>query len=114
MIDSILYAINLLGEDHVALGSDWDGAVCRNVHKYIHVYIFIFISLQLTPRLMIPALSPLPRLDPTWQVKPPLGLNAGNISAITHGLLERGIEERIIEKVMGLNALDLFSRVLPD
>lgn len=32
VIDSILYAVQLVGEDHVALGSDWDGAVCR---KYL-------------------------------------------------------------------------------
>lgn len=68
---AIKAAIELLGEDHVALGSDFDGAV-------------------------------------------ETAMDASEFPAITHALLEQGIEERVIRKVMGENFVRLFMARLPE
>lgn len=67
----IIHAVNLLGEDAVALGSDYDGTVTTS-------------------------------------------LDTSEIAAITHELLEQGLPEPQIRKVMGENALRFFRENLPD
>lgn len=68
--DSIVAGIDLLGEDAVALGSDFDGAVT-------------------TP------------------------LDASQLAAITAALMDRGLAEETIAKVMGGNMLRYFEEMLP-
>ena len=70
IIDGIQYAIDLLGEDHVCFGSDFDGSI--------------------TPSFDI---SQLP--------------------VLTHIMLERGLHESTVKKIMGGNGLRFFGTVLP-
>lgn len=68
---AIGYGIELVGEDHVALGSDFDGTVTT-------------------------------------------AIDASELAAITHYLLEAGVSESQIRKVMGGNMLSFLRRNLPD
>lgn len=68
---AIMYGIGLVGEDHVALGSDFDGSVTT-------------------------------------------AIDASELAAITHYLLEAGASESQIRKVMGDNMLSFLRRNLPD
>lgn len=68
--EAILYAVNLLGADHVALGSDFDGTVT-------------------TP------------------------LDASELPALTQALMDAGLDEANIQKVMGENAVQFFLDNLP-
>ena len=68
--EAIRYGINLIGEDHVALGSDFDGTI--------------------TP-----------------------GFDSSELVAITHELLELGLSELQIKKVMGNNMLVFLQQNLP-
>ncbi len=67
---AIIYAVDLLGEDFVALGSDYDGSVT-------------------------------------------VSFDTSELAAITHELLEQGLPEATIQKVMGENARKFFIRNLP-
>ncbi len=67
---AIIHAVNLLGEDAVALGSDFDGTVTTS-------------------------------------------LDTAELAAITHELIEQGLKEGVIRKVMGENVLTYFSANLP-
>ena len=69
--DSILAAVALVGEDHVSLGSDFDGAVT-------------------TP------------------------LDASQLASLTQVLLDKGLAETTIAKVMGGNMMRYLAEVLPD
>lgn len=69
--DTLIYAVNMLGEDNVALGSDFDGTVVT-------------------------------------------ALDTSELAAITDALLRKGMEPRVIRKVMGQNAVDFFAENLPD
>lgn len=69
--DAITAAIGLLGEDHVSLGSDFDGSV-----------------------------------DAPF--------DAAHLSALTQALLDRGLSEATISKVMGGNMMDYLARMLPE
>ncbi len=66
----IVYGVGLVGADHVALGSDFDGAITT-------------------------------RLD------------TSELAAITQALLDRGLDEETIEKIMGGNVLRFFAANLP-
>ncbi|MDP3377878.1 MAG: membrane dipeptidase [Brevundimonas sp.] len=68
--DSILAAIALVGEDHVSLGSDFDGAVT-------------------TP------------------------LDASQLASLTHVLIDKGLSDATIAKVMGGNMMRYLGDVLP-
>lgn len=68
--DSILAAIALVGEDHVSLGSDFDGAVT-------------------TP------------------------LDASQLASLTHVLIDKGLSDATIAKVMGGNMMRYLAEVLP-
>jgi microsomal dipeptidase-like Zn-dependent dipeptidase len=68
--EAISYGIDLIGEDHVALGSDFDGTI--------------------TP-----------------------GFDSSELVAITHELLELGLSELQIKKVMGNNMLVFLQQNLP-
>ena len=68
--EAIRYGINLIGEDHVALGSDFDGTI--------------------TP-----------------------GFDSSELVAITHELLELGLSDLQIQKVMGNNMLVFLQQNLP-
>lgn len=70
LLKTLLYAVRLVGPDHVALGSDWDGMV-------------------LTP------------------------VDASGVAIITSALLQHGISEGDIAKVMGENVLRLLRKTLP-
>ncbi|MEX3010108.1 dipeptidase [Hoeflea sp. TYP-13] len=67
---AIQAAVALVGEDHVALGSDFDGAVTTK-------------------------------------------LDASELVLITEALLDLGMDEEIIRKVMGQNQIDFFMKNLP-
>ena len=68
---AIKYGIELLGEEHVALGSDFDGAVTT-------------------------------------------ALDTSELSAITQALLDEGVSEQQIRKVMGENMLHFLQNNLPE
>jgi len=68
--DALIYAVNLLGEDVVALGSDFDGTVVTS-------------------------------------------LDTSELAAITDALLDKGMEPNRVRKVMGQNAINFFSKALP-
>lgn len=68
--DAIIYGITIIGEDHIALGSDFDGAV-------------------------------------------ETALDSSELIAITQALLDKGLEERAIFKVMGGNMLLFLQNNLP-
>jgi microsomal dipeptidase-like Zn-dependent dipeptidase len=70
VVDAIVYAVGLVGADHVALGSDFDGATT-------------------TP------------------------FDASEMSAITQGLMDAGLDEATIAAVMGENTIGFFQRNLP-
>jgi microsomal dipeptidase-like Zn-dependent dipeptidase len=67
---AVLHAVRVAGEDHVALGSDFDGAVT-------------------TP------------------------FDATGVPLVTEALLEAGLDERTVAKVMGGNAVRLLRATLP-
>lgn len=67
---AIVYGVNLVGEDHVALGSDFDGAVTTEV-------------------------------------------DTSELAIITQRLLEAGLSEQQVKKVMGENMLRFITRSLP-
>ncbi len=69
--DSIAAAVALLGEDHVSLGSDFDGAVT-------------------TP------------------------LDSSQLASLTQALMDKGLTEPVIAKVMGGNMIRYLSETLPD
>jgi membrane dipeptidase len=69
--NSILYGIHLVGEDHIALGSDNDGAVTAPMH-------------------------------------------IGQLARLTQKLLDKGMSETTLRKVMGENTLRFLSENLPD
>lgn len=68
---SIIAAIKLVGEDHVALGSDFDGAVTT-------------------------------------------GFDAAELVKLTQALVDEGLDEQVIKKVMGENQIRFFRTYLPD
>ncbi|MEX6725781.1 dipeptidase [Parapedomonas caeni] len=68
---AILYVRDRVGIDHVALGSDWDGAVAAP-------------------------------------------FDAAHLAALTQALLDAGLSEADLGKVMGGNAVKLFAESLPD
>ncbi|MEM6618952.1 MAG: membrane dipeptidase [Pseudomonadota bacterium] len=68
--DAIRHAITVVGEDHVSLGSDYDGAV-------------------------------------------PVAFDASELAALTHALLEAGVTEPQIRKVMGENMVRVLRARLP-
>lgn len=68
---AIIHAVNLLGEDAVALGSDFDGSVTT-------------------------------------------AFDTSELAALTHELIQQGLSEPVIRKVMGENAKRYFSENLPD
>ena len=68
--EALIYAVDLLGEDVVALGSDFDGTVTTT-------------------------------------------LDTSELAAITDALLDKGMEESIIAKVMGENSIRFFEENLP-
>jgi microsomal dipeptidase-like Zn-dependent dipeptidase len=63
-------AIGVVGEDHVALGSDFDGAI-------------------------------------------PTTFDASELAALTQALIDRGLEEPVIAKVMGGNMVRFLQAALP-
>lgn len=67
--DALIYGIDLVGADHVALGSDWDGTI--------------------------------------------RAITAADVGAITQALMEKGVSEQSIEKVMGGNSVQFLARWLP-
>ncbi|MHA7873123.1 MAG: dipeptidase, partial [Hyphococcus sp.] len=68
---AIVYAVNLLGADHVALGSDYDGTVTT-------------------------------------------AFDASELPALTQALIDAGLDDETIRKVMGENAVAFFLAHLPD
>ena len=68
---AIVYAVSIAGEDHIALGSDWDGAVTTS-------------------------------------------FDATDLVRITNALLDAGMSESVVAKVMGENLLRLLGATLPD
>lgn len=68
--DAIIYGIGLLGEDHISLGSDYDGAVT-------------------------------------------VGFDTSELALITQALIEKGVEQTAIAKVMGGNMLRFLQQELP-
>lgn len=68
--DAIIYGIGLLGEDHISLGSDYDGAVT-------------------------------------------VGFDTSDLALVTQALLEKGVEQAVIAKVMGGNMLRFLQQELP-
>lgn len=68
--DALIFAVDLLGEDVVALGSDFDGTVTTS-------------------------------------------LDTSELSAITGALVDKGVSESVIKKVMGENAIQFFKDNLP-
>ena len=71
LVGSIKYGVNLVGEDHVSLGSDFDGTIEA-----------IF--------------------------------DTSELAALTHALLEQGISEEQIRKIMGGNMLRFLEQMLPE
>jgi microsomal dipeptidase-like Zn-dependent dipeptidase len=71
VVEALNYAVKLLGPDHVALGSDFDGGV-------------------------------------------PMPFDASEMPALTSALLDSGMDETTVRKVMGENAIRFFSTYLPD
>ena len=67
---AIQHAVNVAGADHVALGSDWDGATT-------------------------------------------VAVSADHVAQITQALLDAGVSEEVIRKVMGENAIRFFTANLP-
>lgn len=70
VVDAIEYGVALVGEDHVALGSDYDGTITAD-------------------------------------------FDASEIAVLTHTMLERGMDETVIRKVMGENMLRFLQAQLP-
>jgi membrane dipeptidase len=70
MVDAIEYGIQLVGEDHVSLGTDFDGAI-------------------------------------------PAPVDASGLGLITEKLMERGLNEEQIRKIMGENTLRVLTSNLP-
>ena len=70
LADSIEYGLSLVGEDHLSLGSDFDGTIEA-----------VF--------------------------------DTSELAALTHELLERGLSEGQIRKIMGGNMLNFLSHMLP-
>ncbi|MBW2261509.1 MAG: dipeptidase [Deltaproteobacteria bacterium] len=69
-VDHVMHMVGVMGVDHVALGSDFDGA------------------------------------------KPPMGLkHAGQMQLLAHDLLDEGLSQKDVDKIMYLNALRVFSQV---
>ena len=67
---AIQHAVNVAGADHVALGSDWDGATT-------------------------------------------VAVSADHVAQITQALLDAGVSEEVIRKVMGENTIRFFTANLP-
>ena len=67
---AIRHAVHVAGEDHVALGSDYDGATT-------------------------------------------VGFDASELRAVTQALIDVGLSDATIRKVLGENARRVFSRTLP-
>ena len=67
---AIRHAVNVAGADHVALGSDWDGATT-------------------------------------------VAVSADHVAQITQALLDAGVSEEVIRKVMGENTIRFFTANLP-
>lgn len=67
---AIRHAVNVAGEDHVALGSDWDGATT-------------------------------------------VAISGDRVAQVTQALLDLGMAEEVIRKVMGENAIRFFLAALP-
>ena len=70
IVDGIQYASDLLGEDHVCFGSDFDGAI-----------------------------------RPSFDIS--------ELPVLTHIMLERGMSEAVVKKVIGGNVMRFFKEVLP-
>lgn len=70
VVDAIVYGINLVGEDHVALGSDFDGAVTT-------------------------------------------AFDTSELAVLTQHMLDKGLNEEQIRKVMGANMLRFLQTNLP-
>lgn len=71
VVEALNYAVKLLGPDHVALGSDFDGGI-------------------------------------------PMPFDASEMAGLTSALLDSGMDEKTVRKVMGENAIRFFSTYLPD
>jgi len=69
-VEHVMHMVDVMGVDHVAIGSDFDGA------------------------------------------KPPMGLkHAGQMQLVAHDLLEEGLDQEDVDKIMYLNALRVFTVV---
>ena len=67
---AVKYAVDLIGDDHVGLGSDFDGAVTT-------------------------------------------GFDASSLRVVTQAMLDAGISDAAIPKILGGNAVRVFREVLP-
>jgi membrane dipeptidase len=77
LLDHIAHLLKVAGEDHVGIGSDYDGFGFGDPARQFHD---------------MPDVSTLPRL--------------------TDGMLQRGLAEPVVEKVLGLNWLRVFDQVV--
>jgi microsomal dipeptidase-like Zn-dependent dipeptidase len=69
-VRAVLYTANLVGAEHVALGSDWDGYVAAPI-------------------------------------------DAGHSARLAQALLQTGLTEEQVAKIMGGNVVRLLSELLP-
>ena len=69
-VEHVMHMVGIMGVDHVAMGSDFDGA------------------------------------------KPPMGLkHAGHMQLLAHDLIDEGLSQEDVDKIMYLNALRVFAQV---
>jgi membrane dipeptidase len=96
LLDHIDYLVDLLGPDHVGVGTDFTEGRPRG-----------FLDRAFGRH------AP-PGVTPRWPWHGPIGFERiDELPRLTQGLVERGHEERVVPKILGENFLRLFERVWP-
>jgi membrane dipeptidase len=102
-LDNIEYVIDLVGIDHVAIGTDSEatpGAYPREVRKRLRV------KLAHTLRGYYEAFSSNPQASHLDGLR-----GTGDLRLVTQGLLSGGYDKASIQKILGLNLVRVFREV---
>lgn len=103
VLDQIDYAVNLMGIDHVGIGTDMSNYAARTLEPPRDSNIRLVRALR--PDVF--GVGPTDRYDPF-----PLGLdNHAKMGNLTRGLVKRGYPDEAIKKVLGGNWLRVFKDV---
>jgi membrane dipeptidase len=124
LLDHIDYAVNLVGADHVGIGTDqgWAAPIPRGIHEE-----YSKIKAEYVPASQMPPDAPMPMKDNYagwWSGFRPEDFpyatderNFGSLSWInwpfyTIGLVSRGYSDQEITKILGGNFLRVFEKVV--